>query len=163
MSRGILQDWEANTGNFRSRVFLILFRLAQKVHRWPRIIRWIGWPYLGVYQLYFYWALGMELNYKAVIGPGLRLYHGYALVVHDNAVLGADCVLRHCTTIGMKNGPEDCPVIGNRVDIGCNAVVLGAVTIGDGARIGAGSAVIHDVAAGDVVAGNPARSVRRNS
>lgn len=163
MSRGILQDWDANAGNFRSRVLLASFRLAQKVHRWPRGIRWAGLPFLGLYQLIVYWALGVELNYKAAIGPGLKLYHGYALVIHDHAVLGADCVLRHCTTIGMRRGPDDCPVIGDRVDIGCNAVVLGAVKVGDDARIGAGSVVIHDVAAGDVVAGNPARSMRRSS
>ncbi len=126
-------------------------------------MRWAGLPLLGLYQLIFYWVLGIELNYKAAVGPRLRLYHGYALVIHDNAVIGADCVLRHCTTIGMRRGPDDCPIIGDRVDIGCNSVVLGAVKIGDNARIGAGSVVIHDVAPGDVVAGNPARSTRRDS
>lgn len=136
---------------------LASFRFAQKLHRWPRAVRWIGLPYLGVYQFLMYWELGIELNYKATVGPRLRLYHGYGLVIHDAAVIGADCVLRHCTTIGMRKEPDDCPVIGDRVDIGCNSVVLGAIKVGDCARIGAGSVVIHDVAPGDTVAGNPAR------
>lgn len=159
MRQGILQDWSANPGNIRSRLMLASFRFAQKLHRLPRGFRWIGLPYLAVYQLLMYWELGIELNYKAAIGPGLKLYHGYALVIHDNAVIGSDCTLRHATTIGMRKGPADCPVIGNHVDIGSNSVVIGAIKVGDGATIGAGSVVVHDVPAGATVAGNPARPV----
>ena len=157
MSLGILQDWSVNAGNIRSRVVLAGFRLAQKLHRLPRGIRWAVLPYLGLYQLIVYWELGIELNYKAMIGPRLRLYHGYALVIHDNVVMGTDCTLRHATTLGMRRGPDDCPVIGDRVDIGSNSVIIGAITIGDDAVIGAGSVVIHDVPPGVTVAGNPAR------
>lgn len=138
---------------------LASFRFAQKLHRWPRWIRWAGMPYLAVYQLLMYWELGIELNYKAEIGPRLRLYHGYALVIHDNAVIGADCTLRHATTIGMRKAADDCPVIGDRVDIGSNSVVIGAINVADDATIGAGSVVVHDVSAGSTVAGNPARPV----
>lgn len=159
MSQGILQDWSVNAGNIRSQLMLASFRFAQKLHRLPRGIRWIGMPYLAVYQLLMYWELGIELNYKAEVGPRLRLYHGYALVVHDKAVIGSDCTLRHATTIGMRKGPDDCPVIGDRVDIGSNSVIVGAIKVGDGATIGAGSVVVHDVAPGATVAGNPARPV----
>lgn len=157
MSHGILQDWDVNRGNLRSRLLLASFRCAQKLHRWPPALRWIGLPYLGIYQFLMYWELGIELNYKARVGPRLRLYHGHALVIHDHAVLGADCTLRHCTTIGARKGADDCPVIGDRVEIGCNSVVIGKIKVGDGAVIGAGSVVLHDVAPGAVVAGNPAR------
>jgi len=159
MSKGILQDWSANAGNIRSQLMLASFRFAQKLHRLPHAVRWIGMPYLATYQLLMYWELGIELNYKAKIGPRLRLYHGYALVIHDYAVLGADCILRHCTTIGARRGERDCPVVGNNVDIGCNSVVIGAIKVGDGATIGAGSVLIHDVAPGTTVAGNPAKPV----
>jgi putative colanic acid biosynthesis acetyltransferase WcaB len=140
-----------------------MYRAAQAVRRHNPPLRWLGAPIVVFYMLYVEWALGIELNLKSKIGPGLRLYHGTGLVVHEAAVLGSNCALRHCTTIGMRNGPADCPSIGNNVDIGSNSVLLGAITIGDNAVIGAGSVVLHDVEPGDVVAGNPARSIRKRA
>jgi putative colanic acid biosynthesis acetyltransferase WcaB len=163
MKDGILQDWEANAGNWKSRSVMLLYRGAQKVQRMPASLRWAGTPIVAFYVIYVEWFLGIELNLKSKIGPGLRLYHGTGLVVHEAAVLGSNCALRHCTTIGMKNGPADCPIIGDSVDIGSNAVLLGAIRIGDNATIGAGAVVLHDVPPGDVVAGNPARSIKRGA
>ena len=156
----ILQDWDANRGNIRSQLILASFRLAQICHRLPRAIRWMGWPHLAFYEFIVVWELGIELNYKATIGPRLRLYHGMALAVHEAAVIGSDCVLRQCTTIGMRKEAADVPTIGNNVNIGSNSVLIGRITIGDGAVIGAGSVVVHDVPPGAVVAGNPARILR---
>jgi putative colanic acid biosynthesis acetyltransferase WcaB len=161
MKGGILQDWEANRGNWKSRSAMLLYRAAQAVRRQSLLFRLLGTPVIALYVLYVEWALGIELNLKSRIGPGLRLYHGTGLVIHEAAVLGSNCALRHCTTIGMKNGPADCPLIGNNVDIGSNSVVLGSIRIGDNVTIGAGSVVLHDVAPGDIVAGNPARSIKR--
>ena len=161
MKGGILQDWEANRGNWKSRSALLLYRAAQTVRSQSPLLRLLGAPVVALYVLYVEWALGIELNLKSKIGPGLRLYHGTGLVIHEAAVLGSNCALRHCTTIGMKNGPADCPSIGNNVDIGSNSVVVGSIRIGDNAVIGAGSVVLHDVAPGDVVAGTPARSIKR--
>ena len=161
MKGGILQDWEANRANWKSRSALLLYRAAQVVRGQSPLLRLLGAPVIALYVFYVEWALGIELNLKSRIGPGLRLYHGTGLVIHEAAVLGSNCALRHCTTIGMKNGPADCPSIGNNVDIGSNSVVLGSIHIGDNVVIGAGSVVLHDVAPGDVVAGNPARSIKR--
>ena len=161
MKGGILQDWEANRGNWKSRSALLLYRAAHTVRSQSPLLRLLGAPVVALYVLYVEWALGIELNLKSKIGPGLRLYHGTGLVIHEAAVLGSNCALRHCTTIGMRNGPADCPSIGNNVDIGSNSVVLGSIHIGDNVVIGAGSVVLQDVAAGDVVAGNPARSIKR--
>jgi len=159
MKRGILQDWEANAGNIRSRLILVMFRLAQWCYGLPAPCRWLGYPYLAAYEVFIGWGLGIELNHKARIGPGLKLFHGTALVIHGGAVLGSHCTLRHCTTIGMKRLPDEVPVIGDHVDIGCNAVLIGRIRVGDGAVIGAGSVVVKDVPAGAVVAGNPARAI----
>ena len=159
MRGGIWQDWAVNPGDARIRLLLGAFRLAQRLHRLPRAVRWLGLPYLAVYQFLAYWELGIELNYKASVGTRLRLHHGFGLVIHDRAVIGADCTLRHCTTIGNRRGGDDCPVIGNGVDIGSNSVVIGAIRVGDDAVIGAGSVVRHDVAPRQTVAGNPARPV----
>lgn len=158
MKDGILQDWDANRGNWKSCLALMLYRAAQAVRSQPGLIRL---PVTAVYMVLVEWGLGIELNAKSRIGPGLRLYHGVGLVIHEAAVVGKNCVLRHGTTLGMKNGPDDCPTLGDNVDVGCNVVILGRVRIGDGAVIGAGSVVLADVVPGDVVAGNPARSIRK--
>jgi len=163
MSAGILQDWEANRGSWKSKLVLVLYRAAQAVHRQPAPLRWLGLPVVLAYVIGVEWLMGIELNLASRIGPGLRLYHGYGLVVHRSAVLGRNCALRHCTTIGMKNEPDDCPVIGDNVEIGSNTVLMGRIHVGDGAVIGAGSVVVKDVPPGDVVAGNPARSLRKAS
>ncbi|HVJ56941.1 MAG TPA: hypothetical protein VM574_03815, partial [Terrimicrobiaceae bacterium] len=105
MKGGILQDWEANRGNWKSRSALLLYRAAQTVRSQSPLLRLLGAPVVALYVLYVEWALGIELNLKSKIGPGLRLYHGIGLVIHEAAVLGSNCALRHCTTVGMKHGP----------------------------------------------------------
>jgi putative colanic acid biosynthesis acetyltransferase WcaB len=158
----IFCDWEANRGNIKGQLVCAAFRLAQWCRRqswWP-----LTAPYLIVYRLKVEWFLGIELRFKTQVGPGLRLFHGVGLVIHEGTVLGAGCTLRQNTTIGNKDladgTPSACPVIGDRVDIGANAVVIGPIHIGDGAVIGAGAVVVRDVAPGAVVAGNPARVIR---
>lgn len=163
MKEGILQDWDANRGNWKSCFVLLLFRAAQAIDRQSVPLRLLGAPVLAVYVILVEWILAIELNLKSRIGPGLRLYHGSGLIVHGSSVIGSGCVLRHATTLGAKNGPDDCPVLGDRVDVGCHVVILGRVRIGDGAVIGAGSVVLQDVAAGDTAAGNPARSIKKSA
>ncbi len=156
----ILQDWEANRGNWKSQGALFLYRAAQELLRQPEPLRWLGYPVAALYVVLVEWGMGIELNLKAHIGSGLRLYHGMGLVVHEAAVVGKNCALRHCTTLGEKNGLA--PLLGDNVEVGCNVVILGSVNVGDGAVIGAGSVVLHDVPPGDVVAGNPAKSIRNH-
>ena len=159
----IFQDWEANPGNPKGQLVLALFRLAQRVRAFPEPWWLLGIPYLAFYRISVEWILGIELRFGTRVGPRLRLFHGQALVVHEAAVIGADCTLRQSTTIGNKTladgseGPS--PVLGNGVDVGAHAVILGGITIGDQAVIGAGAVVLKDVPARAVVAGNPARII----
>jgi putative colanic acid biosynthesis acetyltransferase WcaB len=160
----IFCDWEANRGNSKGRLVLVLFRLAQACRELPHPWWLLTIPYLAFYRLTVEWSLGIELRFKTKVGPGLRLYHGMGLVIHEGTVLGAGCVLRQNTTIGNKaagtEADDACPMIGDGVDIGANAVVLGPISVGDGAVIGAGSVVVKDVPPGAVVVGNPARVIR---
>jgi putative colanic acid biosynthesis acetyltransferase WcaB len=162
MSR-VFCDWEANRGNPKGQLVLALFRLAQVCRGLPDPWWLLTAPYLAFYRINVEWILGIELRYKTKVGPGVRLFHGMGLVVHEGTVFGARCVLRQNTTIGNKStaegGAGGCPVIGDEVDIGANAVVLGPIRVGDGAVIGAGSVVVKDVPPGATVVGNPARIV----
>ena len=149
------------TTGFKSRLVLVLFRVASKAKGLPNVLAIV--PRV-IYQICVEYVLGVEIPWDTRIGPGLQLHHGTGLVVNHDTQIGRNCTLRHCTTIGNKQRADgsytDSPIIGNDVDIGSNSVILGAITIGDGAVIGAGSIVVKDVPAGCIVAGNPAKIVR---
>lgn len=76
--------------------------------------------------------------------------------------MGARCVLRHGVTLGARDesGP---PRLGDDVVIGAYAQILGAISVGDGAKIGAMAVVLKDVPAGVTVVGNPARAINSSS
>lgn len=159
----ITQDWEANRGNRKWQLLLALFRISQRARTGSLILRMLGLPVRIVYQLLTE-LLCFELYPPTRVGPGLRIVHGRALVVNAMAEIGANCTLRNSVTIGNKaasdGGRSTCPRIGNNVDIGANAVVIGPITIGDNAVIGAGAVVVKDVPANAIVGGNPAKLIK---
>ena len=81
----------------------------------------------------------------------------------SDVVIGDNCVLRHCTTIGNKGiGLESkSPVIGNNCDIGSNVVIIGDVNLGDNASVGAGSVIVKSVPSNSIVVGNPGRIIKK--
>jgi serine O-acetyltransferase len=104
--------------------------------------------------------LGISIPYATRIGPGLHIAHHGGIVVSHLAVLGRDCTISQGVTLGWKPGPRGgAPRIGNEVYIGPGAKVIGGITVGDGAVIGANAVVTADVPAGAVVAGIPARVI----
>ncbi|MFM6976629.1 MAG: serine acetyltransferase [Sphingobacteriaceae bacterium] len=160
----VFQDWKYNKGNLKAQLVLAMFRLAQLANR-HIIIALVLCIYLGFYHVVVEWILGIELPRKLKAGKGLVIYHGQALVLNQGVVLGEHCILRNSTTIGHKKtadgGFSACPVIGNRVDIGANVVIIGDISIGDNAIIGAGAVVVKSIPANCVVAGNPAKIIKQ--
>src|SRR5690606_8711784 len=97
------------------------------------------------------WIMGIELPASTSIGPGLRLRHGVGVVVNPATVIGADVMIRQHVTLGNRRTRDDCPVIEDGVEIGAGAVIIGAIAIGRGAKIGPNAVVVKDVPAGSVV------------
>ncbi|MEI8312181.1 MAG: serine acetyltransferase [Verrucomicrobiota bacterium] len=163
MSAGIFQDWSANRGSPKGRIVMLFFRVCQRVRRWPFGLWVLGTPLLATYVFFVHWVLGIELDYQTDIGRGLSIRHGVGIVVHRDAVIGEGCTLRQAVTIGERVPGGPCPVLGNRVETGAGAIILGGIRLGDGACVGAGSVVLRDVEAGAVVAGNPAAVIRHDN
>lgn len=124
---------------------LLIYRNS---HR-PLYRRWIGLVYKPMDTLY------LE---TPEIGGGLFIHHGFATMVAAKSI-GENCWINQQVTIGYGKG-EDPPVIGNDVMITCGAKVLGRITVGDGAVIGANAVVIRDVEPGAVMGGVPAKRIR---
>ncbi|HEY5656710.1 MAG TPA: serine O-acetyltransferase EpsC [Myxococcota bacterium] len=108
---------------------------------------------------------GVEIHPGATIGRRFFIDHGTGVVIGETSVIGDDCVLFHNVTLGGtgKHGGKRHPTVGSNVLIGTGATLLGPITVGDGAKIGAGSFVrMRDVPARCTAAGTPARIVKRD-
>ena len=134
---------------------LLLHRVAHGL--WRR--RWLL-PARMVSQ-FTRWLTGIEIHPGARIGRRVFFDHGMGVVVGETAEIGDDVLIYHGVTLGgtsLVRGKRH-PTVGSRVIIGAGAKVLGAITVGDGARIGANAVVVADVAPGTTVLGIPARVV----
>ena len=105
----------------------------------------------------------IEIHPGAQIGRRFFIDHGSGVVIGETTEIGNDVLLYQGVTLGGtgKEKGKRHPTIGNKVVIGADAVVLGAIEISEGARIGAGSVVVKDVPPGAVVVGIPGRAVER--
>lgn len=108
------------------------------------------------------WICGIMLPYTVRMGRRVRLEHfgGMILIAEE---IGSEVTLRQNTTLGIARADkrEGRPKIGDGADIGAGAVILGNLTLGRGAVVGAHAAIIRDVLPHAVVGGMPARLIRR--
>jgi serine O-acetyltransferase len=163
-------DWQADLRRYpASRPFLKeqslwavwVYRFGRRVDRLPAGLR-------KKLSMVLYWLLfrvvetllATSLPKTAVIGPGLRIWHFGGIFIHSDARIGANCTLRQGVTIGNRIEDGPVPVIGNNVEFGAYAQVLGGIRIGNDCRIGAMSVVLSDVPDGCTAVGAPARIIR---
>jgi putative colanic acid biosynthesis acetyltransferase WcaB len=162
----IKDDWRCNP-HMKSRFVLALFRIANASYNdRRRFTRALMAPYRLFYRLIVDWGMGIDIPCRVTIGREVVLYHSIGIVINERVTIGDGCIIRHGVTIGNKlenDGESDPPTIGQRVEFGAGAILIGSISIGDDAIIGAGAVVTHDVAPGSVVVGNPAREVARNA
>jgi serine acetyltransferase len=157
----VTSDLAANRGRPAVQLILFLLRTAQAARRSnARLVRLLGIAISAIYRVVAIGTLSIDIPTRTKIGRGLRIYHGFGLVVHADSVIGRNVQLRHNTTIGVKREGSGAPRIGDDCSIGPNVVVLGDVQVGEGATVGAGAVVVADVPMRAVVAGNPARMIR---
>lgn len=106
---------------------------------------------------------GIEIHPGARIGKGFFIDHGMGVVIGETAEIGDNVTLYQGVTLGGtgKERGKRHPTIGNDVVISAGAKILGAITIGDGSKIGAGAVVLRDVPPYSTAVGVPARVVAR--
>lgn len=155
------EDWQTYDGDlFRPGLWVMA---VYRFGRWrygirPRFLRM---PFSFCYKIFAVAAtivIGVELPCETKIGRRLRIEHPGGIVISGDACLGDDVVLRNGVTIGLRRtGVRGSPTIGNRVDIGAGAKILGDIKIGDDVNIGANAVVLCDVPSNSSAVGVPAR------
>jgi serine O-acetyltransferase len=130
--------------------------------------RWLRLPFSFAYKLAFAVvtaATGAELPCETRVGRRLRIDHSQGIVVSGDAYLGDDVILRNGVTIGLRHTDvRRSPVIGDRVDIGAGAKILGGIRIGNDSVIGANAVVLTNVPPDSIAVGIPAKvSPRKRS
>ncbi len=135
---------------------------ARQIHRLTNKLHHAHVPILPKVVAYFgRFVTGIEIHPGATIGEGLFIDHGMGLVIGETAVIGNDCSLTQGVTLGGTSTKHEKrhPTLGNNVTVGAGAKLIGAITVGDYARIGAGSVVVTNVPAYATVVGVPGKVV----
>jgi serine O-acetyltransferase len=137
---------------------------AMSFYRVGRALRRMGVPVLpNVVRKISYYLHGAYIPEAVDIGEGTILgYGGLGIVLHRDAKIGKHCLISQQVTLGGRSGRSGAPILGDYVRVGAGAKILGKITIGDYAVIGANAVVLQDVPEGAVVAGVPAKEVRRD-
>ena len=141
---------------------VVFYRLAARLYRLR--LRFLARLLMTVAR----WLTGVEIHPAAKIGTGFFIDHGSGVVIGETTEIGDEVTLYQGVTLGgiapaeesrKQRGTKRHPTLGDRVVVGSGAQVLGAIAVGDCARVGANSVVLKPVPEGVTVVGNPARIV----
>ena len=132
---------------------------------WYRFANWLFRHHIPVLPkiIYFiqYFLFNSSVPASCSIGGGTKFaYGGIAVVLHARTVIGKDCIIGQCVTIGGRSKHYEVPKIGDNVYIGAGAKILGPITVGNNSVIGAGAVVLKDVPENSIVAGVPATIIK---
>ncbi|ARU61115.1 hypothetical protein CBW65_08710 [Tumebacillus avium] len=140
---------------------MLVYRLGNQIYYRVKVpgIRHLLWLVYRILDIIVVRMIGSaEIPAMARIGEGLGLVHGgNGVIIAPGVVVGDQCTLYHQVTLGVRNGHQGAPVLGDHVFIGAGAKILGPVKIGNHAKIGANAVVLQDVPDGATAVGVPAR------
>ncbi len=126
-----------------------------------RVFRILLYPIVKLYLLRIRYKFGIAIPEYTVIGPGLFINRFGGIYVHGDVVIGSNVNITHGVMLGANNRGKKrgSPIIGDRVFLASGAKVVGSVTVGDGAVIGANALVIDDVPINAVMVAPPATMI----
>jgi serine O-acetyltransferase len=160
MLENIRNDLKAHGGDWAAQGFWAL--AVYRFGRWRYTIRspLLRKPCSLIYKFLYKLVqilTGIEFPCEVTIGSNFVIDHFGGIVVSGYASFGADCRIRNGVVVGLKNPSEPCaPQIGNNVDIGAGAKILGPITIGNNVAIGANAVVTCNVPDDSIAVGIPA-------
>lgn len=142
------------------------YRFGQYARRLRAENALFGVVFTVAHRIWDRWVTHVDsahISRDAVIGPGFLIMHHTGIMIGEGKI-GANCTIHQNVTIGqgVAEGATDVPTIGDNVWIGPGAIITGAVVIGDGVTISAGTVLHKSVGPGLLVAGNPGRVVARD-
>ncbi|WP_269518244.1 serine O-acetyltransferase [Alteromonas sp. BMJM2] len=154
----IKEDWETHGKDwtkpgFRALAYHRFGNWRMKIK--PKLLRL---PFSFLYRFLYRRArniYGIEIPYTVKIGRRVVFEHQHGIVIHGNCEIGNGCIIRQGVTLGNKNlrCPHDAPKLGNNVNVGAGAKILGDIRIGNGAQIGANAVVLCNVKENDIATG----------
>lgn len=166
MFQNIREDWQVYGKDIWQQGIwvMIVYRFGQWRYRVrPRLFRA---PLSFIYKLLKIWSqilTGIDLPCEVVVGRRLKIEHFGGIIISGDTVIGDDVIIRNGVTIGLRRtGVRGAPIIGNRVDIGAGAKILGDIKIGDDVAIGANAVVLTDVPPNCIAVGIPAKIKYKN-
>src|SRR5262245_4790655 len=161
----IRADLRAHDGRWGTQGFwvLVIYRLGRWRYsiRWPIVRKFFSLLYHVLYK-FVQILTGIELPCEAVVGRNFVIDHFGGIIVSGYARFGDNCRIRNGVVVGLQRVEQKCaPTIGNNVDIGAGAKLLGPIRIGNNVSIGANAVVLCDVPDNSIAVGVPAVVKRR--
>lgn len=137
------------------------------MHRWAHGCWQRNWKWLGRFISHLARALtGIEIHPGAKIGRRVFIDHGMGVVIGETAEVGDDCTIYQGVTLGgtsLHRGAKRHPTLARGAIIGAGAKVLGAFTVGEGAKVGSNAVVSKEVPPGATAVGIPARIIEKDA
>ncbi|WP_294345672.1 serine acetyltransferase [Prosthecochloris sp.] len=161
----IRSDLDTYEGKWSSQGFwvMVVYRFGQ--WRYSITNRLIRIPFSILYKLLYkiiQILTGIELPCEVPVGKNFRIDHFGDIIISGYARFGDNCIVRNGVTVGLKNIEEKAaPQIGNNVNIGAGAKLLGNITIGNNVDIGANAVVISSVPDNSIAVGIPAKVIAK--